>query len=145
MFNSEEIILNYGGPGLMMISFIAATILPFSSEAAVFAMSRLGLPPLEILVWASVGNCLGVTFNYFLGRLGSRKILGDETRRAKSERALKWMEKYGKWSLLLSWLPVVGDPLTIVAGIGRINFLFFAVVCYGVRVARYGVLLALIT
>lgn len=131
------IIAAFGGPGLLVISFIAATIVPLSSEAALIAALAMGFPGTEALVWASAGNCLGITLNYSLGRLG-RKTLDDDTEPAgRVARIMRWLERYGKWGLLLSWLPVVGDPLTLVAGIGRVNFIFFVVVAFGVRVLRY--------
>jgi membrane protein YqaA with SNARE-associated domain len=136
----EALISTYGGPGLLVVSFIAATIIPLSSEAAVAAAVAYDFPPLEALVWASVGNCLGVTLNYWLGRLG-RKTIDARAPNRSSARAVRWFERYGKWGLLLSWLPIVGDPLTLVAGIIRVNFLFFVIVGYGVRVLRYWLLI----
>jgi membrane protein YqaA with SNARE-associated domain len=132
----EALVGSLGGPGLLLVAFIAATIVPLSSEAAVAAAVAYGFPPIEALVWASVGNCLGVTLNYWLGRLGRRTIDHANPDR-RSARAIRWFERYGKWGLLLSWLPIVGDPLTLVAGIIRVNFLFFVVVAFGVRVLRY--------
>ncbi|MBC8145396.1 MAG: DedA family protein [bacterium] len=138
----EALIVSYGGPGLLLISFIAATIIPLSSEAAVIAAVWLVLPPTETLVWASVGNCLGITLNYWLGRLGRKKIddRGKEPT-GRVARTVRWLERYGKWSLLLSWLPFVGDPMTLVAGVSRVNFLFFVVVAFSVRVLRYWLVL----
>lgn len=140
----HTILTTYGGWGLLALSFVAATLVPLSSEAALFGALKMGMPPLEALVWASVGNCLGVAFNYALGRWGSTTVLRRPLESRGGRRALAWSERYGKWSLLLSWAPIVGDPLTIVAGVLRVNMLFFAVVALGTRVARYGLLVALV-
>jgi membrane protein YqaA with SNARE-associated domain len=140
----NELIRDYGGPGLCVVSFIAATIFPLSSEAAVYGAVKAGMPWGAVFFWASLGNCLGVTLNYALGRWGSEKALPKVMDSRSGRRAMEWSERYGKWTLLLSWLPVVGDPLTIIAGLMRVNLVFFIVVSYAVRVARYAALLAAI-
>lgn len=137
----QHLVVTHGGLGLLLVSFIAATILPLSSEAAVYAALRLGMPSWEVLLYASVGNCLGVLLNYGLGRWGSDAVQRKTAKSRVGERAMAWSERYGKWSLLLSWLPFVGDPLTIIAGIMRIHLLFFVVVTFSVRVLRYAAVL----
>jgi membrane protein YqaA with SNARE-associated domain len=136
-----SLVATYGGPGLLVASFVAATIVPLSSEAAVYAAVALGFPKLEALVWASIGNCLGVTLNYWLGRFGRGAIDREARPDRRSARAMRWFERYGRWGLLLSWLPIVGDPLTLVAGVLRVNFLFFMAVAYSVRILRYWLLI----
>jgi membrane protein YqaA with SNARE-associated domain len=138
----DRLIVEYGGVGLLAVSFVAATIVPLSSEAAVAAAVALGLPSIETLAWASAGNCLGVTLNYWLGRLGRKTIDADAISKGVTLRALRWLERFGKWGLLASWLPIVGDPLTLVAGISRVNFLFFVIVAFAVRILRYAALIA---
>lgn len=133
----DGLIGSMGGVGLMTISFVAATIFPLSSEAALYAALRLGMPAAEALLFASVGNCLGVTFNYALGRWGSGPLHQKAMANSKARRAVQWMDAHGLWALLLSWLPFVGDPLTLVAGLVRTNFLHFALICYSLRVLRY--------
>jgi membrane protein YqaA with SNARE-associated domain len=137
----ESFVAEYGGAGLMVIAFVAATIVPIGSEAALLGAIALGLPKIEALVWASVGNCLGVTLNYWMGRLGRKSFGGGSDPTSRSGRVIRWLDRYGKWGLLLSWLPFVGDPLTLVAGITRVNFLFFVVVAYAVRILRYWLLI----
>lgn len=133
----ESFVTEFGGPGLLVIAFVAATLVPIGSEAALIGAIALGLPRTDALVWASIGNCLGVTLNYWLGRLGRRRFGGTSDVDSWSARALRWFERFGKWGLLMSWLPFIGDPLTIVAGIGRVNFIFFMLVAYSVRILRY--------
>jgi membrane protein YqaA with SNARE-associated domain len=141
MEEMNELITTYGGPGLCIVSFIAATIFPLSSEAAVYGALKAGMPSPEVLFWASLGNCLGVTLNYGLGRWGSAKAMPKVMESKSGRRAMAWSDRYGKWTLLFSWLPVVGDPLTIIAGLMRVNLIFFVVVSYGVRVGRYALLI----
>ncbi len=127
----------YGGLGLAAVSFVAATLVPISSEAAVIAALRFGMAPSIVLLYASLGNCLGVTLNYLLGRWGSGGLLRRTSQSRSGRRALDWSNRYGRWSLLLSWLPIVGDPLTLVAGAVRVPPLFFVIVAFGVRIVRY--------
>lgn len=143
MESINALVADWGGPGLLVISFLAATLLPFSSEAGVVGALALGLDPISVLIWASVGNCLGVTLNYVLGRWGSEHVIDRSLNSRAGRRALAWSERYGKWGLLLSWLPLIGDPLTLAAGILRVNAAFFAAVAFPVRVFRYALIVVL--
>lgn len=130
-----------GGITLMLVSALAATLVPLSSEVALFTAVRSGMNPTEALIWASVGNCLGVTVNYALGRWGREQIVERRLQGRWAQRTLQWMERHGWPALLLSWLPFVGDPLTLVAGLSKIPFPLFASLAYGTRIIRYWVLL----
>lgn len=141
MENLQQLVVDHGWAGLMAVSFIAATLLPLSSEAAVYGALRLGMPAWEVLLFASVGNCLGILLNYGLGRWGSEPFQRRMERSRSGRRAMEWSTRYGKWVLLLSWLPFIGDPLTIVAGVTRISVLFFICVAGGLRVLRYAIVL----
>ncbi len=131
--------------GLFAIALIAATILPAQSEAALVALIVAGQQPVWALIAvASLGNVLGSLVNWFLGR-------GIESFRHKRwfpagpeqlARAQGWYQRWGKWTLLLSWLPVVGDPLTVVAGLMREPLPVFLVLVTIAKVARYLVLAA---
>ncbi|MCV3739068.1 DedA family protein [Rhizobium sp. TRM96647] len=129
--------------GLFLAAFLAATILPAQSETALVVLILTGDYPVVALVTvASVGNILGSVVNWSLGR----GIARFRTRRwfpvsAKSlEMAGRWYGRYGKWSLLASWLPVVGDPITVAAGILRVPFATFLVLVSVAKVGRYAVL-----
>jgi membrane protein YqaA with SNARE-associated domain len=137
----NHFIQDYGAVGLTLVSFIASTIVPLSSEAALIGAMKLGMPASQALLFASIGNCLGVLFNYGLGWWGSQTRVAEKFRSRSGKRALAWGQRYGKWSLLLSWLPFVGDPLTIVAGFLRMELPVFFLIAGGVRVLRYVVLI----
>lgn len=127
----------WGLPGLFLAAFLAATVLPFSSEAALVGALAAGVPVGPALVVASVGNTLACALNYGLGWwLGERMRPRLESSRG-GRAALRWSERWGAWALLASWLPVVGDPLTIVAGLARVRPWLFAVIVPALRVARY--------
>jgi len=122
---------------LFVSSFLAATIFPFSSEAALYLAIDEGLSKERALFFASCGNLLAIVVNYFLGRFiyeSSKKKL----KRSKlGKKALFFGFRYRYPSLLFSWLPIIGDPLTIVAGILKIDFFYFLLIAGSLRVARY--------
>jgi membrane protein YqaA with SNARE-associated domain len=133
--------------GLFAAAFLAATILPFSSEVALAAALRgSGLPWLALIATASAGNVLGSVVNWFLGRALSseRSIRLVRIRRETLARAEGWYHKYGRWSLLMSWAPIVGDPLTVVAGFMREPLRFFIPVVIAAKTGRYLVVAAIL-
>lgn len=132
--------------GLFVTAFLAATLLPLQSEAALVGLLIADYSPWLLIAVASAGNILGSTVNWFLGR-GIERFryhrwfpVGE----AGLARAQGWYRRYGKWSLLLSWAPLVGDPLTVVAGVLRERFVTFLLLVSIAKIARY-LLLAAIT
>lgn len=132
-----EYLVHFGYAGLMSFSFLAATILPVSSETVLAAALALKMPPWPALLFATVGNCAGVAFNYWLGWKGEEKLLRQHLQKTAVARAYRMAQRCGKGSLLLSWLPVIGDPITIVAGVLKINFGLFAATAFTLRFLRY--------
>ena len=127
-------------------ALVAATILPMQSEAVLVALLLAGdHPPVALVMVATVGNVLGSVLNWLLGRY----LLRFRDRRwfpvgpRQLARAQGWYQRYGRWSLLGSWLPVVGDPLTMVAGVMREPILPFLVLITLAKAGRYVVLAAL--
>lgn len=140
----SDLILEYGGFGLFLLSFLAATLLPFSSEVALFTAVSLGIPATKALLWASSGNVLACVFNYGIGYLARTKT-DEKIRKSKwGLKAIEMWEKYGVWSLLLNWAPLIGDPITIVAGLGKTNFWVFLLFVVTLRVGRYVLVLQLV-
>lgn len=125
--------------GLFSIAFLAATLLPVQSEAAFVSLLALErYPVLQLLLVASSGNVLGSCLNYFIGRFFTDlKWMQRLVSAAQRDRAEQYYRRYGRWSLLASWLPIVGDPLTVVAGILRENFIYFAILVTIAKVGRY--------
>ncbi len=122
---------------LMTFSFLAATIVPVSSEAALASTLALDSNMLFALFFATVGNCAGVAFNYWLGWKGEEKFLHKHLQKKSVARAYRLSQKWGLWSLLLSWLPIVGDPITILAGALKVNIPIFVAVTFPLRLLRY--------
>lgn len=131
--------------GLFLIAFIAATLLPAQSEAALAAAIAKGYAPWLLVAAATFGNVLGSTVNWWLGRELNR--FGDRrwfpVKPAQLARARGWYGRYGRWSLLLSWVPVIGDPLTLVAGVMREPLRVFLVLVGIAKLTRYLVVAAI--
>ena len=134
----------YGLWGLTLEAFLAATLLPLSSEVAVVAALQLGLPPVQVLLWASVGNCLGAITNYWLGLLCTKSVLARVQREHWGRQAWAWAERYGGWSLATSCLPFIGDPIMLFGGVLRFHLSYIILLGLGTRVARYGLIIGLL-
>lgn len=134
----------YGG--LFMLALVAATLLPAQSEAALVGLLLSGAYSTDGLVLAAtLGNTLGSLVNWLLGRsierYRERRWFPASTKQL--ERAQSWYHRYGRWSLLLSWLPLVGDPLTLIAGVMREPLPSFLLIVTLAKAGRYLALTAL--
>lgn len=124
---------------LFLSAFAAATILPFSSEAFLYVLLQSAPSPVLPVVIATAGNVLGSCVNWWLGReiLRLRHKAWFYFDAKQIEKAQAWFGRYGLWTLLLAWVPVLGDPLTLIAGVMRVRFgLFLALVTLG-KLGRY--------
>ncbi|MBZ9663547.1 DedA family protein [Pseudomonas sp. LMG 31766] len=133
-------------PALFISAFGAATLLPLQSEAVLVALLLAGQHPLwALLLVATLGNVLGSWINWLLGR----SIEHYRERRwfpvspARLQQAQDWYARYGRWSLLLSWMPVIGDPLTLVAGVMRERLWIFVAIVTLAKAGRYAALAAI--
>lgn len=129
--------IEYGLPGLFLLCFLASTIIPLPSEAAILLfLNSDAYSPESILVIASLGNCLGGSTNYLLGFYG-RKLLSKK----QFLRSESLIRRYGFWTALLSWVPIIGDPLLVVLGIYKVSvWKSMLLMCIG-KVVRYLVLI----
>lgn len=131
--------------GLFAVAFVAATILPAQSEAALVALLIAGeQPPAALVAVASVGNVLGAVVNWVLGRgveqFSDRRWF--PVAPAMLDRASGWYRRWGRWSLLLSWAPFGGDALTVAAGVLREPLWSFLLLVAVAKTARYVVVAA---
>jgi membrane protein YqaA with SNARE-associated domain len=125
---------------LFLAAFLAATILPAQSESVLAALASDKSYTMWILVLvASLGNTLGSVVNWGLGRGLERfkdqkwfPVRGDNLAKAQH-----WYNRYGYWSLLLSWVPFIGDPITVAAGVMRERFLPFVLIVGTAKTLRY--------
>ncbi|MTI17715.1 DedA family protein [Rhodobacteraceae bacterium RKSG542] len=126
--------------GLTLTAFLSATLLPGSSEAALVALLALEKGSVILLLCAvTLGNVLGSLFNWYCGAFlshfkGRRWFPVSEKH---YDKAIGWFGQYGKYSLLFAWLPIVGDPLTVVAGALRVRLPIFLVLVTVGKAARY--------
>ena len=129
---------------LFAVSFLAATLLPLGSEALLLYDISQGYSLLLLWTVATLGNTLGSMVNYWLGLKGEaylerRGHLSVE----KMEKYRSFFAKYGGWTLLLSWVPIIGDPLTFIAGVLRYNFKYFTLIVAMAKGLRYAVVISL--
>ncbi len=121
--------------GLFAVAFLAATLVPISSEVAVIAMIGAGHPDFMVLTVATLGNVLGSCLNYVGGAWGAqwwgrrrRSGASDDVDRDWADqhpRAVSLLQRWGPLALIFSWVPVIGDPLTVVAGALGIRWIPF--------------------
>ena len=133
---------------LFIISFLAATILPFSSELTLAGlMATSSYDNSLLLIIASLGNVLGSVVNWILGfysrNLSTKKWFPFKDKQI--EKSSKWFNKFGRWSLLFAWVPIIGDPLTLAAGLLRVKFIEFLILVTIGKVSRYLVIFYLLS
>lgn len=131
---------------LFLSAFISATLFPLASEGVLLALLQEQVWPLAV-IWltASVGNTLGACVNWLLGRY----LLHFQGQRwfpfqpQKLQHSQQWFQRYGSWSLLFAWLPLVGDGLTFIAGVMRLSFVPFILLVFLGKSARYAAVIYL--
>lgn len=138
----EHILITHGLTGLFIISFLAATILPLGSEWLLVALIIQGQPVQQVVMVATAGNVLGGLTTYGLGYYGSTFITTRILRISSknSQKAMALYRKYGSWSLLLSWVPIIGDPLCLVAGSLKLHPALFTIAVLCGKWARYSLI-----
>jgi len=125
---------------LFLAAFLAATILPAQSELGLAGLLvSNSYNTMVLIAVASIGNTLGATINWVLGR-GIAHFQNHKwfpTSPKQLDMVSEWYRKYGRWSLLLSWVPVVGDPITVAAGLLREPFFSFLILVGLAKTVRY--------
>ena len=136
-------LMKWGYMGMALSAFLAASILPFSSEAVMVGLLAAGLDMWALVAWGTVGNVLGSLFNYGIGRLGKMEWIEKylHTKPEDLDRARRFMGGRGAWMGLFSCIPVIGDVITIVLGLMRANLTIFIVSVTISKLARYVVLM----
>ena len=138
----SEFLTGYGLWSLFLISFCASTLLPLGSEWLLVVLLLQGSNPIAATVIATLGNSLGSGTNYLIGYYGGdwlqKKLLRIDKK--QQQRAESWFNRYGSWSLLLAWLPIVGDPLCLVSGMLKTPLVRFSLLVTAGKGLRYSFL-----
>ena len=122
---------------LFFIAFLSATVFPLGSEALLLYNLTTDLNVLFLFIVATVGNTIGSIVNYYIGLKGEKFLARKKI--LKKEKVIKTkriFDKYGGYTLLFSWVPIIGDPITIVAGMLRYDFkkfLYLTLISKGIR------------
>ncbi len=123
---------------LFFIALISATILPMGSEALLLYNISIDLNIYLLFLSATFGNSLGSLINYWLGLKGEEYLLNHNVIKEKHiNKGKKYFDKYGGYSLLLSWVPIIGDPITFVAGMLQYNLKKFIILIIIAKGSRY--------
>ena len=147
MNNLSELALSLGYPGVFLVSFIASTLIPFSNEVVVMAMPALGYDIWLTIIWATAGGYLGSLVNYLVGKKGT-DFLFTRWIKIKSERwqqAERIFQRWGNWALFFVWLPFIGDPLAVVAGVFKVDWRVFTFWVILGKALRFIVLMGIVS
>ena len=138
----ESFLLDNGLPALFIMSFLAATVIPLGSEWLLAALIIQGHEAVPAVAVATIGNYLGACTTYGIGYLGSTFIMHKVLRISDREsgRAMELYSRYGSWSLFFSWVPIIGDPLCLVAGSLKLQPMVFTILVFSGKLARYWLL-----
>jgi membrane protein YqaA with SNARE-associated domain len=143
--------LEYHNFYLFLISFLSATILPISSEMILSMIFYKGISKMDALLYATLGNSLACILNYFLGYFvfktmnqKSLKIFNIKFKLPSSEDlSYRIVQKYHYYAILFSWLPIIGDPITILSGYFKFPLISFILIASFLRFLRYYLLFIL--
>ena len=135
----HEWLVNYGFYSLFLLSFLASSLIPLGSEWLLVAMLLSRSEPLAVVAVATAGNYLGALSTYLIGLYGGdflkkRVLRMDEKNTLKAER---FYARFGSYSLFLSFLPIIGDPLCLIGGVLRVRFIRFSLLVVSGKLARY--------
>ena len=136
----EPFLTEHGLVTLFVVSFLAATLIPLGSEwLLILLLQQGGYHPTTLIAIAGFGNYLGSCTNYFIGLYGSEFLIKRILRIDNNEmsRAKLFYARYGIWSLFFSWLPIIGDPLCVIAGIFKIRLPIFSALVLSGKLVRY--------
>jgi membrane protein YqaA with SNARE-associated domain len=138
----ESLLVDWGLTALLGVSFLAATVLPIASEWLLVALVVSQTDPVAAVGVATLGNTLGAMTTWALGLWGGpwivRRLLRIDA--AACQRAENWYARWGAWSLLMAWAPVVGDPLCFVGGVMKVPLARFTLLVAAGKAARYAAL-----
>ena len=123
---------------LFISAFASATLLPLGSEALLIYNIKEGFNIYALLFFATFGNVLGSILNYYLGLKGEEYLVDKKLVKQKYiDSSKRYFDRFGAFSLLFAWLPIIGDPITFIAGVLRYDFRTFLVLVVISKFSRY--------
>lgn len=123
---------------LFFSAFVSATLFPLGSEALLIYDIKEGYNIYLLLFFATLGNSFGSILNYYLGLKGEEYLIEKKLLNEKYiDISKRYFDKYGFITILFSWLPIIGDPITFVAGILKYNFKKFVILVIISKFSRY--------
>lgn len=138
-----SVLISYGYLGMFVAAFIAGSVFPFSSEAVMAGLQLAGVPLMPLFLSATTGNVLGSMFNYWIGSLGDPTKIQKYTRvkPEKMQKVTKFMERYGAWLGIFTFIPVLGSVIAVSLGYLRANLWQSFLSIFIGKAARYAILL----
>lgn len=135
----EQWLLEYGYPALFLLSFLASTLVPLGSEWLLAVLLHNGFDPAVVVLVATIGNSCGALTTYAIGVWGGSCLTQRFLRISpeSQKRAEHHFNRYGSWALLLSWVPILGDPLCLAAGVLHTGFWRFVLLVSVGKFVRY--------
>ena len=134
-----QLLIQYGPLGMLFAAFIAGSVFPFSSEAVMVGMLVAGVNPVELTIYATIGNVAGSMFNYSVGRMGRldwiEKYL--HVKKESLDKAQRFMGDRGAWMGFFAFLPILGSAISILLGLMRANVLITVVSISLGKLLRY--------
>ena len=123
MDSITNFLLDYGYWGMLVAAFLAGSFFPFSSEAVMLGLLAMGLKPVPLVVYGTIGNVGGSMFNYYIGSLGKIEWIEKylHVKKSSLEKAEKFMNGRGAWMGFFAFLPFIGSAITILLGYSRAN------------------------
>ena len=126
--------------GLFLSAFLAATLIPAQSELGLgYLVINTDYSIVLLVTVASLGNTTGATINWFIGREIAKSVVRSEKIKTSTRYStvINCYKKYGQWTLLLSWVPFIGDPITLIAGIFKVPLKTFLLIVALAKTSRY--------
>ena len=139
-------LLENGCPALFLLSFLASTLVPLGSEWLLAILLANNFDPTIVVPVATVGNTLGALSTYVIGLWGGPYLVRQVLRISHNSqlRAQRYFNRYGCWVLLLSWVPILGDPLCLVGGVMKTGLWRFVLLVAIGKLLRYMVVAKLV-
>ena len=137
-----DILIDFGYWGMLAAAFLAGSFFPFSSEAVMTALVAVGLDPVQLTIYATIGNVAGGLFNYGVGRMGRLDWIERylHVRKESFDKATKFMGGHGAWMGFFAFVPILGSAITICLGLMRANIIISVISITLGKFIRYAIL-----